>query len=225
MALFGLFGSSKKTPATKNTPVTKKVPAKRIVETTAGVDNTGVDVYSFPGTPEEYFAQVLARNFPSCQIRKNVAFADLYDPTGAVRAAARRPSSTFKTDFERAVANDMLRNRLPRLSFVIYQNGEPQIAILLSRKRHALGVISRTAGNNSSCLLLRSELGHFIICTSHLKGARCLQILRLKIELSIGAKLWGIDNVGLSDHVFKGITRFVNIIKCHHLYHLKSSFL
>ena len=129
MALFGLFGSSKKTP------VTKKAPAKKVVEMTAGVVNTGVDVYSFPGTPEEYFAQVLARNFPSYQIRRNVAFADLYDPTGAVRAAARNPGSTFKTDFERAVANDMLHNRHPRLmTFVIYQNGEPQIAILLSRK-------------------------------------------------------------------------------------------
>ena len=130
MALFGLFRSPQNTPAKK----ASKAPARRFVETTGGVDNTGVDVYSFPGTPEEYFAQILARNFPGYEIRKNVAFADIYDPDGSARAAARNRSASFRTDFHRSVANDMLRGGQPKLTFVICQNGEPQIAILLSPK-------------------------------------------------------------------------------------------
>ena len=122
MALFGLFRTPKKA-AQKPAPVM-----------TAGVVNTGVDVYSFHGTPEEYFAHILARNFHGCEIRRNVAFADLCDPTGAVRAAARNPASVFRTQFHKTVALDMLHNRCPRLTFVIYQNGEPQIAMLLSPK-------------------------------------------------------------------------------------------
>ena len=130
MALFGLFRAPKNTPVKK----AEKAPARRFVEMTGGVANTGVDVYSFPGTPEEYFAQVLARNFPGYEIRRNVAFADIYDPTGATRAAARNPGASFHTEFHRSVANDMLRGGQPRLTFVIYQNGVPQIAILLSPK-------------------------------------------------------------------------------------------
>ncbi len=122
MALFGLFRSPKKA-ATKQAP-----------QMTADVINTGVDVYSFPGTPEDYFAHVLARNFYSYEIRKNVDFAEIYDPSGAVRAAARTPGATFRTDFHRSVANDMLRGSYPRLSFVIYQYGQPMVAILLSPK-------------------------------------------------------------------------------------------
>ena len=76
---------------------------------------------------------VLETENPSA-IRRNVAFADIYDPTGAVRAAARNPASVFRTQFHKAVALDMLHNRCPRLTFVIYQDGQPQIAILLSPK-------------------------------------------------------------------------------------------
>lgn len=122
MALFSLFRSPKK-DAQKPAP-----------EMTGGVVNTGVDVYSFHGTPEEYFTYILNRNFYSYEIRRNVAFADIYDPTGAVRAAARNPASVFRTQFHKAVALDMLHNRCPRLTFVIYQDGQPQIAILLSPK-------------------------------------------------------------------------------------------
>lgn len=122
MALFGFFRSPQKT-AQKSAP-----------EMTADVINTGVDVYSFHGTPEEYFAHILARNFYSYEIRKNVDFAEIYDPSGAVRAAARNPASTFRTQFHRSVANDMLRGSYPRLSFVIYQYGQPLVAILLSPK-------------------------------------------------------------------------------------------
>lgn len=128
MALFGLFRSP------KNVPAAKKTASRRVVEMTAGVVNTGVDVYSFPGTPVEYFAQVLARNYPGYEIRRDVEFAQIYDPTGSIRAVARFPGSTFKTEFHRSVANDMLRGSHPRLTFVICQNGQPQIAILLSRK-------------------------------------------------------------------------------------------
>lgn len=131
MALFGLFRAPKNAPAKKNT---KKVIEKKVYDTTAGVVNTGVDVYSFPGTPEEYFAQVLARNFSGYEIRRNVDFAQLYDPSGAVRDSARTPGASFRTEFHRSVANDMLRGRYPRLTFVIYQNGQPEIAVLLSPK-------------------------------------------------------------------------------------------
>lgn len=122
MALFGLF-RSKKTPVQKH-----------VYEMTAGVVNTGVDVYSFPGTPEEYFAQTLTRYFPGYEIRRNVDFAQIYDPTGAVRTAARTPGSAFRTEFHRSVANDMLRGSYPRLTFVLYQNGQPELAILLGPK-------------------------------------------------------------------------------------------
>lgn len=122
MALFGLFRSPKKT-------VQRSAP-----EMTADVINTGVDVYSYHGTPEEYFAHILTRNFYSYEIRRNVDFAEIYDPSGAVRAAARNPGAAFRTEFHRSVTNDMLRGSYPRLSFVIYQYGQPLIAILLSPK-------------------------------------------------------------------------------------------
>ena len=121
MALFGFFRSPKKAPA--------KNSAKRFVEMTAGVYNTGVDVYSFPGTADEYFAQVLTRNFPGYEIRRNVSFAELYDPTGAFRSSA-----VFPTQFHKTINHEMRRNRHPKLSFVIYQNGQPELAILLSNK-------------------------------------------------------------------------------------------
>lgn len=122
MALFGLF----RTP--------KKAAQKPAPTMTAGVVNTGVDIYSFHGTPEEYFAHILARNFHDYEIRRNVAFADIYDPTGTIRAAARNPGASFMTQLHKTVALDMLHNRYPRLSFVLYQAGQPQIAILLSPK-------------------------------------------------------------------------------------------
>lgn len=122
MALFGLFRSP------------KKAAQKKAPETTAGVLNTGVDVYSFRGTPEEYFAQVLSRNFPGYEIRRNVDFAQLYDPTGEVRSAARTPGSVFRTEFHRTVANDMLRGSYPKLTFVICRSGRPELAILLGPK-------------------------------------------------------------------------------------------
>lgn len=122
MALFNLFRS----------PI--KRAAKQAPEITAGVVNTGVDVYSFPGTPEEYFAQVLTRNFPGYEIRRNVAFSDLYDPFGAIRSAAQVPGYTFKTNFEKSVAYDMLRDSHPRMTFVVYRYCEPLIAILLTPK-------------------------------------------------------------------------------------------
>lgn len=77
MALFDLFGS-KKTPA-KKTVTVKAVPKRKRYDETAGVINTGVDVYSFNGTPEEYFAQVLKRNFSGYEIRTNVAFEEICD--------------------------------------------------------------------------------------------------------------------------------------------------
>lgn len=122
MAFFGLFRSRK--PAAQ----------KRSYDMTAGVVNTGVDVYSFPGTPAEYFAQVLSRNFPGYEIRRNVDFAQLYDPTGEIRAAARNPVAVFRTQFHRTVANDMLRGSYPKLTFVIFRYGQPKIAILLGPK-------------------------------------------------------------------------------------------
>lgn len=122
MALFGFFRSRQKSVPNKNP------------EITAGVSNTGVDVYSFPGTPVEYFTQVLTRNFPGCEIRRNVDFAQLYDPTGAIRAGARTPGYVFKTEFHKSVANDMLHGRYPRLTFVIYRNSQPMVAILLGPK-------------------------------------------------------------------------------------------
>ena len=118
MALFGLFRSPKKA-------VQKKAP-----EITAGIVNTGVDVYSFPGTAEEYFAQILRRNFPDCQVRENISFAEIYDPSGNFRS----PAAVFPTQFHKTVAFEMQHNRYPKLSFVIYQNGYPVIAILLSDK-------------------------------------------------------------------------------------------
>ena len=142
MALFGLFRSPKNTPAKAaakapaKTPAKApaKVPAKRFVKMTAGVVNTGVDVYSFNGTPEDFFAQVIARNFPDHEIRRNVDFSQIYDPTGAIRTAARTPGSVFSTEFHKSVANDMLRGGYPRLTFVICENGQPQVAILLCSK-------------------------------------------------------------------------------------------
>ena len=130
MALFGLFGSPAKTPSSS----LQKRAASMAAEVTAGVVNTGVDVYSFHGSPEEYFTYILNRNFYHYEIRRNVPFADIYDPTGAVRTAARNPGSVFKTQFHKSVAYDMLYNRCPRLTFAIYQNGVPQLAILLSPK-------------------------------------------------------------------------------------------
>ena len=50
---------------------------KNLPVMTGGVYNTGVDIYSFSGKPEDYFAQILQRNFPFCTIRKNVRIEDL----------------------------------------------------------------------------------------------------------------------------------------------------
>ena len=61
-------------------------------------------------------------------------FAQIYDPTGAARAAAQTPGSAFSTEFHKSVANDMLRGSYPRLTFVICENGQPQVAILLCSK-------------------------------------------------------------------------------------------
>lgn len=142
MALFGLFRSQKNTPAKTSAKTPAKAPAKkpvktaanRFVKVTADVVNTGVDVYNFPGTPEDFFAQVIARNFPDYEIRRNVDFAQIYDPTGAIRVAAQTPGSTFSTRFHKSVADDMLRGSFPRLTFVICENGQPQVAILLCDK-------------------------------------------------------------------------------------------
>ena len=88
MALFGLFRSPKK-DAQKPAP-----------EMTGGVVNTGVDVYSFHGTPEEYFTYILNRNFYGYEIRRNVAFADIYDPQAqsapppGIPLLSSEPSST-----------------------------------------------------------------------------------------------------------------------------------
>ena len=232
MALFDLFGSKK--PPVKKTVTVKAVPKKKTYAETAGVINTGVDAYSCGCSVEDYFAQVLERNFAGYEIRRNVDFGELYNvsssaavpvpaagtwkcscghtckgafcpecgnkkpepkpvPAGPWTCAcgsvnkgnfcpecgAKRPVSndwtcsvcgnknkskfcpvcgkakpaaaapapapvradegpavtlSFATMFQKSVQSEAAKGKYPQLNFVIYKNGKPDVAILLTPK-------------------------------------------------------------------------------------------
>lgn len=92
MGLFDLFISKNKpqnTTAQRSAPSGGKKPASR----TAAV-RSGVDCYSYHGSVEDYFADVLSRNFPDYQIRRNVTLESIHSAGGSSSVAA--PAGTWK---------------------------------------------------------------------------------------------------------------------------------
>lgn len=260
MALFDLFGS-KKPPVKKTVQVkTKSVQPKKTHY------SSGPDCYNYAGSVEDYFADVLARNFPGYEIRRNVAVKNILTmgksvvntektttqnppaangwtcacgnvckgafcpecgakkpepkpvPAGPWTCAcgntnkgnfcpecgAKRPVSndwvcsvcgnknkskfcpvcgakkpeqnaapapapapvradegpavSFATMFEKGVAADLAKGRYPVLNFVIYKNGKPDLAILLSPKREYDKEDYRTSTNNLGLALRQKNI-------------------------------------------------------------------
>lgn len=87
MALFDLFGSKK--PPVKKTVQVKAAPAK---QTRPKPTRPPTGVYNYPGTAEDYFADVLARNFSGYEIRRNVTVESILTPGKPVTTTTQTPA-------------------------------------------------------------------------------------------------------------------------------------
>lgn len=88
----GLFDFLKPTPV--STPKRPAPPQpKPVLKREPAAPRSGVDCYAYGGKVEDYFADVLQRNFPGYELRRNVAVEDISSP-GKDRSASPLSSAT-----------------------------------------------------------------------------------------------------------------------------------
>ncbi len=90
MALFNLFGSKK--PVVKKT-ITVKASKKTAKASPVPNELSGVDCYGYRGKVEDYFAEVLTRNFPGYELRRNVAVEAIFAPSSGAQTVSSTPVS------------------------------------------------------------------------------------------------------------------------------------
>ena len=87
--------------------------------------------------------------------------------------------------------------------------------VLLRRKRHALRVVARRAGDDAVRLRLVGELRNFIVRAPQLEGARPLQVLRLEVDLSLRGDARA-DDGGSKCRLMEDALCVFNFIECKH---------
>lgn len=86
MGLFDLFISKN---TSKKADVQRTAPTKTRKKAAApSTPRSGVDCYSYQGRVEDYFADVLTRNFPNYELRRNVAVEAISNPGASAAPAA-----------------------------------------------------------------------------------------------------------------------------------------
>lgn len=93
-----------------------------------------VDLYSFRGTPKEYFSRLLSGCFPEYEVRNNVDPASIAMVSGTAwicRCGVRNYSKFC------AECGNPQPNPYYPISFLMYRNGVPVLAILLCDKNRA----------------------------------------------------------------------------------------
>lgn len=82
----GLFDFLKVTPASKHTP---PAPCQKPAVPQKAVNvRSGVDCYHYSGSVVDYFTEILSRNFPGYEIRRDVAVEQLFGVVSTPAAAA-----------------------------------------------------------------------------------------------------------------------------------------
>jgi hypothetical protein len=120
MGLFDFLKRKPSAPVSANEPLIPGAPA--------------VDLYAFRGKPEEYFSRLLQGCFPEYEIQSNVHPSTLTQLSGSawICRCGNRNYSKFCVE----CGKPQPENHYP-ISFLLYRNGTPALAIVLCDKNRA----------------------------------------------------------------------------------------